>query len=947
MQEASCPIDVSCVRLCIVVSSTYCVVFFVLVVIPALSPPVVCRRLLVLFTLFVFVCVQWCPAHIVLCFLFQLSFLHLHLQLFVGGFLSYLRQLCSFVHSGVQHILCCVFCFSCHSCTFTSSCLQEASCLIDVICVRLCIVVSSTYCVVFFVLVVIPAPSPPVVGRRLLVLFTLFVFVCAQWCPAHIVLCFLFQLSFLHLHLQLLVGGFLSYLRYLCSFVYSGVQHILCCVFCFSCHSCTFTSSCLQEASCIIYVICVRLCIVVSSTYCVVFFALVVIPAPSPPVVCRRLLVLSTLFVLFVHSGVQHILYCVFCFSCHSCTFTSSCLQEASCLIYVICVRLCIVVFSTYCVVFFVLVVIPAHSPPVVCRRLLFLFTLFVLVCAQWCPAHIVLCFLFQLSFLHLHLQLFVSSCLQEASCLIYVICVRLCIVVSSIYCVVFFVLVVIPAHSPPVVCRRLLVLLTLFVFVCVQWCPAHIVLCFLFQLSFLHLHLQLFVGGFLSYLRYLCSFVHSGVQHILCCVFCFSCHSCTFTSSCLQEASCLIHVICVRLCIVVSSTYCVVFFVLVVIPAPSPPVVCRRLLVLFTLFVFVCAQWCPAHIVLCFLFQLSFLHLHLQLFVGGFLSYLRYLCSFVHSGVQHILCCVFCFSCHSCTFTSSCLQEASCLIHVICVRLCIVVSSTYCVVFFVLVVIPAPSPPVVCRRLLVLFTLFVFVCAQWCPAHIVLCFLFQLSFLHLHLQLFVGGFLSYLRYLCSFVHSGVQHILCCVFCFSCHSCTFTSSCLQEASCIIYVICVRLCIVVSSTYCVVFFVLVVIPAPSPPVVCRRLLVLFTLFVFVCVQWCPTHIVLCFLFQLSFLHLHLQLFVGGFLSYLRYLCSFVHSGVQHILCCVFVLVVIPAPSPPVVCRRLLVLLTLFVFVCAQWCPAHIVLCFLVQLSFLHRHLQLFVGGFLSY
>ena len=249
----------------------------------------------------------------------------------------------------------------------------------------------------------------------------------------------------------------------------------------------------------------------------------------------------------------------------------------------------------------------------------------------------------------------------------------------------------------------------------------------------------------------------------------------------------------CVRFCIVVSSTYCVVFFVLVVIPAPSPPVVCRRLFVLFTLFVFVCAQWCPAHIVLCFLFQLSFLHLHLQLFVGGFLSYLRYLCSFVHSGVQHILCCVFCFSCHSCTFTSSCLQDASCLIYVICVRLCIVVSSTYCVVFW-----------------------------------------FQLSFLHRHLQLFVGGFVSYLRYLCSFVYNGVQHILCCVFCFSCHSCTFPSSCLQEASCLIYVICVRLCIMVSSTYCVVFFVLVVIPAPSPPVVCRRLRVLFTLFVFVCV-----------------------------------------------------------------------------------------------------------------
>ena len=33
----------------------------------------------------------------------------------------------------------------------------------------------------------------------------------------------------------------------------------------------------------------------------------------------------------------------------------------------------------------------------------------------------------------------------------------------------------------------------------------------------------------------------------------------------------------------------------------------------------------------------------------------------------------------------------------------------------------------------------------------------------------------------------------------------------------------------------------------PPVVCRRAHVLFALFVFVCVYWCPTPIVLCFRF----------------------------------------------------------------------------------------------------
>ena len=35
-------------------------------------------------------------------------------------------------------------------------------------------------------------------------------------------------------------------------------------------------------------------------------------------------------------------------------------------------------------------------------------------------------------------------------------------------------------------------------------------------------------------------------------------------------------------------------------------------------------------------------------------------------------------------------------------------------------------------------------------------------------------------------------------------------------------------------------------------------------------------------------LYLQLFVGWLMSYLRYSCMFAHSGVQHILCCVFVL-----------------------------------------------------------
>jgi hypothetical protein len=33
-------------------------------------------------------------------------------------------------------------------------------------------------------------------------------------------------------------------------------------------------------------------------------------------------------------------------------------------------------------------------------------------------------------------------------------------------------------------------------------------------------------------------------------------------------------------------------------------------------------------------------------------------------------------------------------------------------------------------------------------------------------------------------------------------------------------------------------------------------------------------------------LYLQLFVAGLISYLRYLCLFAYSGIQHILCCVY-------------------------------------------------------------
>ena len=252
--------------------------------------------------------------------------------------------------------------------------------------------------------------------------------------------------------------------------------------------------------------------------------------------------------------------------------FTSSCLQEGSCLIYVM-----------FC----------SSLPPVVCRRAHVLFTL--------CSVRLYLQLFVKrlMSYLRYVLFVFTSSCLQKGSCLIYV---------------------MYGSSLPPVVCKRARVLYTL---------------------CFVRLYPQLFVGGLVSYIRYVL-FV--------------------FTSSCLQEGSCLIYVM-----------FC----------SSLPPVVCRKAHVLFTL----CS-----------------VRLYLQLFVERLMSYLRYVL-FV--------------------FTSSCLQEGSCLIYVM-----------FC----------SSLPPVVCRKAHVLFTL----CS-----------------VRLYLPLLVGGLLSYLRYVL-FV--------------------FTSSCLQKGSCLIYVI---------------------------------------------------------------------------------------------------------------------------------------------------------------
>ena len=311
-----------------------------------------------------------------------------------------------------------------------------------------------------------------------------------------------------------------------------------------------FISSCLQEGSCLIYVM---------------------FGSSLPPVVCRTALILFTLcslrlyLQLFVGGLMSYLRYV-------RVVFTSSCLQDGSCLIYV----MFGVVFTSSCLQddsCLIYVMFASSLSPVVCRSALVLFTLSSL------RLYIQLFVGRLMSYLRYVRVVFISSCLQAGSCLIYV---------------------MFGSSLPPVVCRRAHVLFTLcsgrlyfqlligrllsylryvhFVFIssCLQErsCLIYVkftsslypVVCrkahVLFTLCSGRLYLQLFVGGLLSYLRYV---------------------RVVFTSSCLQEGSCLIYVM---------------------FGSSLLPVVCRRALVLFTL----CS-----------------LRFYLQLFVGGLMSYLRY----------------------------------------------------------------------------------------------------------------------------------------------------------------------------------------------------------------------------------------------------------------------------------------------------------------------------------
>ena len=551
----------------------------------------------------------------------------------------------------------------------------------------------------------------------------------------------------------------MSYLRYLCLFgsslppVVCSRAHVLLTLFVFVWF--VFTSSCLKQGSCLTYVICVCLVLLYLQLFVVGLMSylryLCLFGSSLPPVVCSRAHVLSTLFV-FVRFF-----------------FTSSCLQQGSCLTYVICVCLVLLYLQLFVVGLMsylrYLCLFGSSLPPVVCSRAHVLLTLFVFV---W--------------------FFFTSSCLQQGSCLTYVICV--CLVL---------------------------------------------------------LYLQLFVVGLLSYLRYLCLFGSSlppvvcSRAHVLLTLFVFVWFF--FTSSCLQQGSCLTYVICVCSVLLYLQLFVVglMFYLryLCLFGSSLPPVVCSRAHVLLTLFVFVWVFFTSSCLQQgsCFTYVICvcLVLLYLQLFVVGLMSYLRYLCLFGSSlppvvcSRAHVLLMLFVFVWFF--FTSSCLQQGSCLTYVICV--CSVLLYLQMSYLRYLCLFGSSLPPVVCSRAHVLLTLFVFVwfvftssCLQQGSC---LTYVICVCSVLLYLQLFVVGLMFYLRYLCLFGSSlppvvcSRAHVLLTLFVFV--RFFFTSSCLLQGSCFTYVICVCLVLLYLQLFVVGLMsylrYLCLIGSSLPPVVCRR------------------------------------------------------------------------------------------------------------------------------
>ena len=956
LQEGSCLIYVSCVCLVRLYTQLFVGGFVsylcYLCLFGSSLPPVVCRRVRVLFMLVVFVRFVFTPSCLqegsCLIYVSCVCLIRLYTQLFVGGFVSYLCQLCLF-GSSLHPVVCrrvrvlfmlVVFVWF----VFTSSCLQEGSCLIYVSCVCLVRLYTQLFVGGFVSylcqLCLFGSSLPPVVCRRVHVLFMLVVFVWFVFTPSCLqegsCLIYVSCVCLVRLYLQLFVGGFVSYLCQLCLFG-SSLHPVVCrrvrvlfmlVVFVWF----VFTPSCLQEGSCLIYVSCVCSVRLYTQLFVGGFVSylcqLCLFGSSLPPVVCRRVRVLFMLvvFVWFV--------------------FTPSCLQEGSCLIYVICV--CLVrLYTQLFVGGFVsylcqLCLFGSSLHPVVCRRVHVLFMLVVFV---W--------------------FVFTPSCLQEGSCLIYVSCVCLVRLYTQLFVGGFVSylcqLCLFGSSLHPVVCRRVHVLFMLVVFVWFVFTPSCLqegsCLIYVSCVCLVRLYLQLFVGGFVSYLCQLCLFGSSLPPvvcrrvHVLFMLFVFVWF--VFTSSCLQEGSCLIYVSCVCLVRLYLQLFVGGFMSylcqLCLFGSSLHPVVCRRVRVLFMLVVFVwfvftssCLQEgsCLIYVscvclvrlyssclqegsCLIYVICVCLVRLYLQLFVGGFVSYLCQLCLF-GSSLPPVVCrrvrvlfmlVVFVWF----VFTPSCLQEGSCLIYVSCV--CSVSLHPVVRVLFMLVV----------------FVWFVFTpsCLQEGSC---LIYVSCVCLVRLYTQLFVGGFVSYLCYLCLFdsslppvfvggsclfmlvvfVYSSLPpvvcrrvHVLFMLFVFVWF--VFTPSCLQEGSCLIYVSCVCLVRLYTQLFVGGFVSylcqLCLFGSSLPPVVCRRVRVLFMLFV------------LC------------SCCVGGFVSYLCQLCLFDSS------------------LPPVVCRRVRVLFMLVVFVWFVFTPSCLqegsCLIYVICVCLVRLYTQLFVGGFMSY
>ena len=926
--------------------------------------PVICRRVHVLFMLFGFVCLVFISCYLQegLCLIYVIwvCLFSLYLQLFVGGYMSYLCYLGLFVQSlspvicRRAYVLFMLFGFVCL--VFISSYLQEGTCLIYVIWVCLFslylqLFVGGSMSYLCYLGLFVQSLSP-VICRRAYVLFMLFGFVCLVFISSYLqegtCLIYVIWVCLFSLYLQLFVGGSMSYLCYLGLFVQSlspvicRRAYVLFMLFGFVCL--VFISSYLQEGPCLIYVIWVCL----FSLYLLLFVGgpmsylcyLGLFVQSLSPVICRRV----------------HVLFMLFGFVCL--VFLSSYLQEGPCLIYVIWVCL----FSLYLQLFVggsmsylcYLGLFVQSLSPVICRRAYVLFMLFGFVCL-----------------------VFIFSYLQEGPCLIYVIWVCL----FSLYLQLFVggymsylcYLGLFVQSLSPVICRRVHVLFMLFGFVCLVFISSYLqegtCLIYVIWVCLFSLYLQLFVGGSMSYLCYLGLFVQSLSPvicrrvHVLFMLFGFVCL--VFISSYLQEGPCLIYVIWVCLFslylqLFVGGSMSYLCYLGLFVQSLSP-VICRRAYVLFMLFGFVCLVFISSYLqegtCLIYVIWVCLFSLYLQLFVGGSMSYLCYLGLFVQSlspvicRRAYVLFMLFGFVCL--VFISSYLQEGPCLIYVIWVCL----FSLYLLLFVggpmsylcYLGLFVQSLSPVICRRVHVLFMLFGFVCLVFIFSYLqegpCLIYVIWVCLFSLYLQLFVGGPMSYLCYLGLFVQSLSSvicrrvHVLFMLFGFVCL--VFISSYLQEGTCLIYVIWVCLFslylqLFVGGSMSYLCYLGLFVQSLSP-VICRRVHVLFMLFGFVCLVFISSYLqegpCLIYVIWVCLFSLYLQLFVGGYMSYLCYLGLFVQS------------------LSPVICRRVHVLFMLFGFVCLVFISSYLqegpCLIYVIWVSLFSLYLQLFVGGSMSY